>query len=66
MTYQDAVYLKHAGETLDVKVTIKNIIGIPLIYMRDFEFNSFKKALNFLRYVSETEMVHIETKKEMA
>lgn len=56
MTYQDASYLKHSGEKIDIKITIKKIGNEPVIYIRDLEFNSFQRALEYLRYVAEAEL----------
>lgn len=60
MNYSNAVYLKHAGNTLDVKVSIRKVDGVYHIYMRDFEFFSFQSALQYLRHISETELAPVK------
>lgn len=57
LSISQARYLKHSGKEIDVKVTIKIRAGSPVIYIRDFEFFTFHKALLFLRHIVETELV---------
>lgn len=60
LKYPEAVYLKSAGEKLDVKVTLRPTEdGFVNIYMRDFEFSNFQAALQFLRHVGSTEIYGI-------
>lgn len=54
ITTPQAVYLKHAGDLLNAKVTIKILGGLPVIDIGDFEFDSFRRALIFLQHISQT------------
>lgn len=57
LKYVEAMYLKSAGKNVDVKVTLRPTEdGFVNIYMRDFEFNNFQAALQFLRHVGSTEI----------
>lgn len=59
ISFVDAKYLKHAGAQIDVKVTIRTIDGVTMIYMRDLAFTNFQSALRYLRRIAEEEMVRI-------
>lgn len=49
ISYVQAKYLKHAGDTIDAKVSIHDRDGIVCIHIRDFEFETFDAALRFLQ-----------------
>lgn len=53
-----ARYLKHEGENLDVKVSIREVAGHAMIYIRDFEFADFNSALRCLQRIGEQERPH--------
>lgn len=53
----EARYLKHSGDLIDVKVSIKIVGNDVVIYIRDSEFIDFKKALAYLRHIAENEIV---------
>ena len=57
MKYFEAKYLKHVGETLDVKITIKIIDKDVLICIRDYEFSSTDSAMKYLRAIADNEMM---------
>ncbi len=50
-------YLKHCGKLIDVKVTIDIVDNQPVIYIRDYEFTDYDRALKFLGQIAENEMV---------
>lgn len=60
MTYTEAKYLKHAGDVINVKVTIKIVDKQPAIYIRDLEIYSFKQALEYLRHIADTELSRVD------
>lgn len=57
ITFTNAKYLKHAGDQMDVKVTIRQVEGQTAIFIRDFEFFSFEDALKCLQRIGTEEMV---------
>lgn len=60
MNYIEARHLKHSGSLIDIKVSIKCVDGQAIICIRDYEFNDYKQALKYLRYITEIEIVHTE------
>ncbi len=56
ITFTDAKYLKHSGNEIDVKVTIRIIDGFPTIYIRDHELSDFKQALRLLQRIALEEL----------
>lgn len=57
ITYIEARILKAAGERINVKVTVAITPNRrPVVYMRDFAFDTFTKAARYLRHVTETEL----------
>lgn len=60
MNYREARYLKHMGQLIDVKVTIKIRDKQPVIYIRDLELYSFTQARMYLQSIAETELVKNE------
>jgi len=52
ITFAEAKYLKHAGKIIDIKVSLHIINDIPTICVMDYEFQSFRKVLAFLRWAS--------------
>lgn len=56
MNYIEAKYLKHVGEQVNAKVTLE-IKGTEVeIWIRDYVFHDFKKALNYLKIIALTEL----------
>lgn len=55
--YQNIKYLKHSGKMINVKVSIEIVDNNLMIYIRDLAFTDYKKALEYLRYISDTECV---------
>jgi hypothetical protein len=55
--YLNLKYLKHCGELIGVKVTIRIVDGYPMIYIRDLEFTDYNRALQYLRHIAESECV---------
>lgn len=49
MSIANAMHLKHSGNLVDIKVTIRIIRGAVTVCMRDLEFRDFDKALKFLQ-----------------
>ena len=58
--YINMKYLKAMGKRMCVKVTIEIVerdgIKFPVIWIRDYEFLSFKPALEFLKNIAEIEL----------
>ena len=67
--YIDLKYLKAMGKKLYIKVSLGiveiNSIKTPVIWIRDYEFFSFKRALKYLQTIAETEMSCIGNRKGM-
>lgn len=55
--FQCLKYLKHCGKMIDVKVTIAVVNKFPMIYIRDTAFLDYKRALQYLRHIAETELI---------
>lgn len=55
--YIQAKYLKHVGNEIDVKVTIRKVDGDVVIYIRDSEFFSFQSALKYLQQIVTNELI---------
>lgn len=60
----EAKYLKHAGNEMDVKVTIRIVDGFPMIYIRDYEFFGFQQALKCLQRIAADEVIREEALSE--
>lgn len=64
LTTPQARYLKHSGNLIDVKVTIRIVDNEPVIYIRDSEIRSFSQAIGYLQRIVESEMVNYQSKDE--
>jgi hypothetical protein len=49
--------LRRAGDALDVKITEGFVNGQRCVFIRDFEFTDYVKAVKFLRTIGENEMI---------
>ncbi len=56
ISYIDGKYLKHAGDQMDVKVSIRQVGEDVAICIRDQEFFSFQSALMCLQRIANEEM----------
>lgn len=63
MKYFQAKYLKAAGNKIDVKVSIRIVKGVKMIYIRDFEFSDFHSAVKYLQYIAENELANTKDLK---
>jgi len=63
MNYIEARYLKHCGKKIQVKVSIQTIDGRLEIHIRDSVFYDFRKAMHYLRFIAETELVGTDLEK---
>ncbi len=68
ISFPEAMYLKKTAQNYDVKVSYQIVDGRPVIHIRDFEFTTFRKALECLQHIVEREVVSasVESREELA